>query len=376
MCFQRFHIKEGVGNFCKLSMPLHRIEKRLYTYFYRNPPMSRSGELKYVRISNIIRDDIKAGKYKVGEIIPSQQDLAQRFQVNRATIKLAEDILEQEGYIQCIPSVGAVVKALSKEKTLVGYLVSNLKDPFHIEVIRELDTILQNHNAAVVVSEGRSAKRLISMGATKIIKAGQLWNTSDEDTVKTVYLGYANPRLNCVTVNNEKGMQLLYNYLKGLGHERISYLSTSIEAIDEFDIRYKNLMDICPQKTASYISENAFFVENYSEKELTGVLHEIFHQKNRPTALICSSDWLAIEIIEYAEQLKISIPEDISIVGFDNIFISNRINVPLTTVSFPLDKAADAIVRILFNSKTIKPIQTVIEPELIIRQSAAKAPAT
>ncbi len=338
--------------------------------------MSRSGELKYVRISNIIRDDIKAGKYKVGEIIPSQQDLAQRFQVNRATIKLAEDILEQEGYIQCIPSVGAVVKALSKEKTLVGYLVSNLKDPFHIEVIRELDTILQNHNAAVVVSEGRSAKRLISMGATKIIKAGQLWNTSDEDTVKTVYLGYANPRLNCVTVNNEKGMQLLYNYLKGLGHERISYLSTSIEAIDEFDIRYKNLMDICPQKTASYISENAFFVENYSEKELTGVLHEIFHQKNRPTALICSSDWLAIEIIEYAEQLKISIPEDISIVGFDNIFISNRINVPLTTVSFPLDKAADAIVRILFNSKTIKPIQTVIEPELIIRQSAAKAPAT
>jgi len=336
--------------------------------------MSRSGELKYVRLSKIIRKDIEAGKYKIGEIIPSQKDFAQRFKVNRATVKLAEDILETEGYIKCIPSVGAVVKNISKQKTIVGYLVSSLKDPFHLDMMRELDKSLVTHSAAVMVGEGRSAKRLIEMGATKIIKAGQLWTTYAEDTVQTVYIGYSNPELNCVTVNNEKGMRLLYNYLHSLGHERISYLSTSIEAIDEFDIRYKTLVNICSKKTAAYIKDNSYYVENYSESELRGVLRDMMKRKNPPSALICSSDWLAIEIIGYAEQLKISIPKDITVAGFDNIFISNMINIPLTTVSFPLDKAAEAIVKILFSSERTKQfVQSVIEPELIIRKSTGKA---
>jgi DNA-binding LacI/PurR family transcriptional regulator len=366
-----YHRKKlSSGKRASEGIELHRRGKRSYTNGSGAETMSRSGELKYVRLANIIREDIEAGMYKIGEIIPSQQDIAKRFKVNRATVKLAENILEEEGYLQCIPSVGAVVRTISKQKTIVGYLVSSLKDPFHLEMIRELDTSLGHHNAAVMVGEGRSAKRLIDMGATKIVKAGQLWNTSSEDTVQTVYVGYANPGLNCVTVNNEKGMRLLHNYIRSLGHERISYLSTSIEAIDEFDIRFKTLMEICPKKTAAYIKENSFFVENYSEKELKGVLQDIMGRRNRPTALICSSDWLAIEIIEYAEQLKISIPSDISIAGFDNIFISNRINVPLTTVSFPLNKAAEAIAKILFTSGNSKPVQAVIEPELIIRKSA------
>jgi DNA-binding LacI/PurR family transcriptional regulator len=336
--------------------------------------LSRSGELKYVRVASAIRGDIQAGTYKVGEIIPSQQDLARRFNVNRATVKLAEDILEQEGIIQCIPSVGSIVKTLSRERTLVGYLVSSLKDPFHLELLREIDKLLVNHNAAIVVAEGTSAKRLLDVGATKIIKAGQLWNTSPEDVVKTVYVGYSNPGLNCVTVNNEKGMRFLYNHLKDLGHERLAYISTTVEAIDEYDIRYKSLLDICPPKVAAYLRTSAFFVESYSEKGMFGVLRELMERSPRPTALICSSDWIAIEIIEYAQQLGIAVPADLSVVGFDNIFISNRINVPLTTVSFPMDKAAEAIVKILFTTEKLKLVQAVIEPELVIRRSSAAAP--
>ena len=331
--------------------------------------MSKAGELKYVRVANLLREEILSEKYRIGEILPGQQDLAKRFKINRATVKLAEDILEKEGILRCIPSVGAIVTEVPRDKTLIGYLVKSLHDPFHQELIRELDRRLSKYNAAIILAEGKSADRLLEMGATKIIKGGQLWNTSSEDRVKTVYVGNLDSSLNCVSLDNYRAIELLYRYLKDLGHERISFLSASIESTAEENIRLKALHEICPKKMVEWTKGNSFCIDDYSERELTGVLDTIARSSPRITALICSSDWLAIEAMQYTRQRGINIPGDLSISGFDNIYLGSRVSVPLTTVNFPREKAAEAIIEILFSKDGFKPVQTVIEPELIIRES-------
>ncbi len=333
-----------------------------------------SKEFKYMEIAGFIKRHIQDGSYRIGEVIPSQRKIAGTLAVNRASIKRAIELLEKEGVLECIPSVGTIVKYSPTEKTLVGYLVRSFKDPFHLEMIREMDRLLSVRNAGLIVAEGESAARLMEMGATKIIKGGQLEGTSSEDTVLTVYIGSEGIASNSIAIDSAKGMRLLYEHLHGLGHTRIAFISTAIEklAIDP-DMRFSLLVEAAETiQEKEYIKRHSFFIQSYSVQECCDVVESIKALNPRPTALVCCSDWLAIEIMQLALMRNLKVPDDISITGFDNIYMSGLLNIPLTTVSFPIPEAANKAVDMLFDKSDDKPHHVICEPELIKRKSTGR----
>jgi len=333
-----------------------------------------SKEFKYMEVANFIRRNIENDVYKVGEYIDGQREISKLLNVNRVSIKSAIELLEREGLIECIPSVGSIVKKKPNNKTLVGYIVRSLKDPFHLEMIREMDKYLMERNAGLIVVEGTSSNRLLEMGATKIIKAGQLENTLEEDTVKTIYIGSEGIPRDTVSIDNKRGMQLIYEYLSKLGHRNIVFISTAIESlVKNFDQRLNHLIDAATtDEEKKYIKKNSYFLQSYSEHEFNNVVEKIIRLNPIPTALVCSSDWIAIEIMQAVLSKGLRVPQEISITGFDNIYMSGFLNIPLTTINFPFLKVAKEIIDLLFSNDTeVKNI--VCQPSLVIRNSTCEA---
>jgi LacI family transcriptional regulator len=251
-------------------------------------------------------------------------------------------------------------------------LVTNLEDPFHLEMIRSMDGILSRNNAGLVVAEGYDSNRLIGMGITKIIKAGQIHEEDLPDSIDMVYIGKESSQIGCVYVDDMKGMSLVYDHLTELGHSQIIYISARIESVQQTDIRFENLRSLCLPQQRRYLEEFSFIIDSYSDAAFKDILNKIINLEKRPTALVCSSDWLAIKLIQEALKIGIRVPDDFSITGFDNIYWSNTIGIPLTTVAYPIAEAAESAVNILLSSKSKEAVKVKCTPQLIVRKSTGK----
>ncbi|MCL5073924.1 MAG: substrate-binding domain-containing protein, partial [Actinobacteria bacterium] len=97
--------------------------------------------------------------------------------------------------------------------------------------------------------------------------------------------------------------------------------------------------------------------------------------KNKATAIITASDFIAIGIIKILKELKIRIPQDISIIGFDDILFSNIIEPPLSTIKLPKKSMGEAAINLLIDlieNKEIKNKIIKLPTKLIIRESTSQ----
>lgn len=144
---------------------------------------------KYQHVADYIKRRISEGKYRIGEILPGERIIADELSVSRPSVKRAIMSLEEEGIIECSPSIGSVVRRLIKESLMVGYLVPDLQDPFHLELIRELDSLLHRHHGSLLVQQGIDDARLTGTGLTHLVKHHMLFDPSRPDRIPTVYTG-------------------------------------------------------------------------------------------------------------------------------------------------------------------------------------------
>jgi GntR family transcriptional regulator of arabinose operon len=96
---------------------------------------------------------------------------------------------------------------------------------------------------------------------------------------------------------------------------------------------------------------------------------------NRPTAFVCYNDELAVHILEAVRQAGLTVPEDVSIVGFDDSFWATATEVKLTTLTHPKTdlgtRAADMLIDRI-EGKEAAADEYIFEPELVIRESTRK----
>jgi LacI family transcriptional regulator len=103
-------------------------------------------------------------------------------------------------------------------------------------------------------------------------------------------------------------------------------------------------------------------------------LRELLERAERPTGVICSSDLMAVGVLQEAAARGIRVPEDLSVVGFDGIDATCRTNPPLTTVEQPIDQIAETAVNALKSliEDPAKPLPDFsFRPQLAVRGSTA-----
>ncbi|WJH33701.1 LacI family transcriptional regulator [Paenibacillus sp. CC-CFT747] len=183
------------------------------------------------------------------------------------------------------------------------------------------------------------------------------------------------PRLggNYVILDNKQALSLAVRHLLDLGHRDIAYISGNTDFSTFYD-RYQSFQDVMNEKKIT-INPNWVKILESSTEEIEKATFSLLHKAERPTAIICSSDSIALICIDVILSVGLRIPEDISLTGVDDIHMSSHQAIQLTTVrhqKFAMGQiAAETLFELIDQPKPAKPIQISLKPELIVRKTTA-----
>lgn len=180
---------------------------------------------------------------------------------------------------------------------------------------------------------------------------------------------------NCILGDNHRGSYLATRHLIEMGHQRIGIIKgpEKYKTLEErFHGYLAALADAHLPITQSFIQpsiSHGVSRKGYLEME------QLLNLENPPTAVFATSDRAAFGAMDAIRDRGLRIPEDISIIGFDNAETSEHTNPPLTTVSF--DKKAMGVLTVrrmqeIITGKSIEPCKAVISARLIVRGSTDK----
>jgi len=188
--------------------------------------------------------------------------------------------------------------------------------------------------------------------------------------------------IDVVSVDDRRGAEIAVAHLVGLGHRRVAFIDAASalgnrEKYEGYEAALRRGgIAIDPQRIVDSRGHGA--TEGY---KATG---ELMRAKPRPTGLFASNDLLAIGALRWCQDHGVRVPEDLAIVGHDDIQASDFVAVPLTTVHYDADEVSRlAVARLLTlinaTDHLPPPEVTLIEPQLVIRQSCGasvrRAPA-
>ena len=195
----------------------------------------------------------------------------------------------------------------------------------------------------------------------------------DFETCKTPAILYdnhitANPRVTHIGVDNAEGMEAAVKYLKSLGHTKIGYLSSALQAYvyRQRHTAFFRAMESNGLHIDESMSGNADFINECLSQHLPRILH------SGCTAIVCSHDLLAHSVMVHCMEMGLRIPEDISILGFDDIPMCRFTRPALTTIRQDrINIGKSAFYAMLNQLNNVHPSSLLLHPELIERASCA-----
>lgn len=185
-------------------------------------------------------------------------------------------------------------------------------------------------------------------------------------------LGYDGfPGADSVCVDVAAACAALVHHLHELDHRRIAIVSRS-EQIDMRVAGYRQALKAC----GLVFDPQLVFQDDAVFRDVRLLHHRLMALKDRPTAVIAYNDELASELIPELIDAGFSVPDDVSVTGFNDTWYCPRLRVPLTTVRLPMAQMGQALVQQLverIEAEEIEPRRTMFEGELVVRQSTARA---
>ncbi len=349
--------------------------------------MNNSDSLLYEQIADTLRKRIFSGAYAVKTRLPSEQMLAAEFKVSRPTIKNAIRVLEKESLIRTRPAVGSFVIQKAVDRIQVGYIAPSLSDPFHGQMVEQLDTRLQQMGGSLIVAGGSRTVYTLEKSVTRLQKSGVAGLVISTDPavncrriekldIPLVWCGGTPdaPKADRVTIDNTTGISDLMDHVQGAGGTSFGYAQPYNRSMGE-DSRSRAFLTYI--KTHQLRTMKQWQISSRQEGEKSGreILRRLLKCRTMPDTIICYNDWTAMGVIREALDHGISIPEDLKVTGFDNILISSYLRVPLTTVDYRIPEMATTALSLLharLNDPHKQPESILLKGRLVIRNSTQK----
>lgn len=181
-----------------------------------------------------------------------------------------------------------------------------------------------------------------------------------------------------VTIDNPRGISQGFNHLRELGHERIGFVTWS--GNPGYRQREAAFRMLVLSAGLPWREEWDFAGASGLDQAAEGVAR-MLAAKERPTALLCACDYMAMGVIRAAGRLGLRIPRDLSVVGFDDMDAAALVTPPLTTIRIPSEQLGRQAVRLLSIGAIgsgLHPAEPGCEvrvrPTLVVRESTAAPP--
>jgi LacI family transcriptional regulator, galactose operon repressor len=307
--------------------------------------------------------------------------LNQRYGVAAATSARVQAVIEELGY-----EASLVAQSLRNHRTnVIGILVADL-EPFSTELLKgAADAIRGSGFELVVYSAGGRRndqagweKRYLSrLSGTLVDGAVLVTPTVALDVHHGTPVVAVDPHtgpseLPTIDSDNLRGAQLATEHLLGLGHRRIALLTgrPDLQSAQLRETGYRRAL----AAAGVPVDEDLIRVGAYDPEVSTESARSLLSRDDRPTAVFAANDLSAIATIETARELGLRVPEDLSVVGFDNIPESVLCTPPLTTVDQPIREMGRRAILLLIElmaGEQTGPTHLTLDTSLVVRQSTA-----
>lgn len=182
-------------------------------------------------------------------------------------------------------------------------------------------------------------------------------------------------RAGYITSDNEGAIRTAVRYLHGLGHRRIAIL-TGLPRSLVAEVRVNAYRETMAELGLP-VPDLFIAVSDFKKEGGHAAAARLLALPERPTAILCSSDIEAIGVMDAAREAGLRVPEDLSVIGFDDIEVASHCMPPLTTIRQDAvrlgEEALEQLVMLIQDPKKKPPVLT-IPTELVIRESCAAAP--
>ena len=273
--------------------------------------------------------------------------------------------------------------ALGEHQQIIGFLVPDVSNPYFARLWRGVEDIARAHDYSVVACHtGEDAKlEEEQLGRVQRLNvAGLIAVPICEEAYRNVSIPYlfvsrcsaAYNEVSYVINNDVRGAYLAANYLLEQGKKNIYFLSGP-ENISIASSRTQGIQMAFREKNLPFQKSHILY-DNLQFKDGRRALERILKVCRPPFGVFCSSDIVAIGVLSAARNWGYKIPEDISIVGYDNSEIDQYLDYTLTTIAQADYQIGSHGMKMLMETITSKEPyrrvnQVVFEPELIIRKT-------
>ncbi len=278
-----------------------------------------------------------------------------------------------------IDALGFVPKAEARARALrqvgrIGVITPFFTAPSFVQRLRGLAGELSKKNYDLVIytvdSVDRLQSYLSSLPLTGNLDGLVIMSLPVDDNsvnhllkhnIPTVLIEFPNTKLNSVEIDDVAGGQMVAEYLIAKGHCRIAFLGDS--DLPEYAIHPVSLRLVGfrqgLQEAGIVIDDEFVCLAPYTMEQTRQVAIELLNKDNPPTAIFAATDFQALSVIKVANQLGVKIPEDLAVIGFDDLDMAEYAD--LTTVRQHLDESGRLAIEILLAhiSDDSRPVQHI-----------------
>lgn len=270
-------------------------------------------------------------------------------------------------------SVAIIVGDISNPhfSIMIKEMENKLKEYGYTAIVFNTDESSENEKSAVISAISKNVDGIIICPTQKNASVTKLLN---KQHIPYIFFGrnYENDNSNYVVCDDFKGGYSAADYLIKLKHTQILYINTN-EYISSAKKRRQGIIKAFVENN---IPVSNLIVKEIDTKSDTASIEQVLNQeKGKFSAIICFSDFIALEVMYLVRKSGLNIPDDISVVGFDNIASRYHFPILLTSVSTSKTKmslkSVDTLVG-LINKELTAPQQHILPTKLIARESTCE----
>ena len=356
-----------------------------------------AGQTKYAKLKEYIKEEIIMGRIKPGDQIPSENTLSEKLSLSRHTVRKAISMLVNEGYLYTEHGRGTFCKdrSISRANSRnIGVMTTYISEYIFPRVIQGIDSVLSEKGYSIMLKNTDNDVEKEALYLQEILDKDlegliieptkssvfsnnvKYYQALDEHNIPYIFIHGVYQQLENkpqIILNDSDGMYLAVKYLIDMGHKDIVgiFKADDIQGIE----RHKGYAKALAEKFLQYNPDNVvwFHTEDRKIKPYSSI-EAMLNNGKKIDAIACYNDQVAFGIYEKLVGMGLTVPDDISITGFDDSYYSTSCPVKLTSVSHPKEllgvMVAQTLMEMIEKPEFAKSsIRKVIEPELIIRDS-------